>query len=62
MTEKELMYLEDACEHEKSIIGICNDFLGKVDDEYKTFFENQITNHEKIQDNLMNLLKEKANG
>ena len=49
MTEKELMYLEDACEHEKSIIGICNDFLGKVDDEYKTFFENQITNHEKIQ-------------
>ena len=62
MTEKELLYVEDAIEHEKSIIGICNDLVSKVEeDNYKTFLNNQISNHQSLQDNLMNLLKENAN-
>ena len=61
MTEKELLYLEDAIEHEKSIIGICNDLSLKVSDEFKNYFSDQISLHSNIIDNLMNLAKEKAN-
>lgn len=61
MTEKELLYLEDAVEHEKSIIAICSDLEMKVSDEFKDYFNNQIESHNVLLDNLMSLIKEKAN-
>ena len=61
MTEKELLYVEDAICHEKSIISLCNDFILNVGDSYKDFFNNQITSHTEILNNLMTLLKEKTN-
>ena len=62
MTEKELLYVEDAIMHEKSIISLCNEFLLNVyNDDYKNFFNNQISSHEDLLNNLTELLKEKAN-
>ena len=61
MTEKELLYLEDAISHEKSIISLCNDFVLNVENSHKEFFNNQITSHNELLNNLMTLLKEKTN-
>ncbi len=63
MTQKELLYLEDAIGHEDTIIKICEDALNTLDDEELTsFMENEINNHNEIKSRLINLLKEKANG
>ena len=63
MTQKELLYVEDAVNHEKSIIKICQDMISKLDDNnFKTFFEDEITNHENIKNNLMDLLRRCNNG
>ena len=63
MTQKELLYVEDAIEHEKSIIKLCNDFLNKLDDDnLKDFITNRINSHEEMKSNLLSLLEEEANG
>ena len=63
MTQKELLYVEDAVEHEKSIIKICNDLLTKLDNpNLSSFIEEEINIHEDMKNKLISLLKEKANG
>ena len=63
MTQKELLYVEDAVEHEKSIIKLCNDFLNKLDDDnLKDFITNQINSHEDAKSKLLSLLEEEVNG
>ena len=63
MTQKELLYVEDAVEHERSIIKICNDLLTKLNDtSLIAFFEEQIGSHENMQNELISFLKERANG
>ena len=63
MTQKELLYVEDAVEHEKSIIKICNDLLTKLDDpNLSSFIEEEINIHGDMKNKLISLLKEKANG
>ncbi len=63
MTQKELLYVEDAVEHEKSIIKLCNEFLNKLeDDDLKDFITTQINSHEEMKSNLLSLLEEEANG
>ena len=63
MTQKELLYVEDAIEHEGSIIKICNDLVNGVNnEEFKSFINNEITNHQGIKNNLISLLKENVNG
>ena len=63
MTQKELLYVEDAIGHEDSIIKILNDAVSNLSDEnFRSYMENEISNHQSIKDNLMSLLKEKANG
>ncbi len=63
MTQKELLYIEDAIGHEKSIISICNDTISKLQNEELVNFINQeIENHNTILTNLTNLLEAKSNG
>ena len=63
MTQKELLYVEDAIMHEKRILDICNDLLTHIDDENITDFINgEINNHEIIRENLLNILEAKQNG
>ncbi len=62
MTQKELLYVEDAIGHEKNIISICENMLENLDDEsLVSFIEDQIDSHTSIKDKLMNLLEEKVN-
>ena len=62
MTEKELLYVEDAIEHEKAIIKICNESINNLSsNDLKDFFNEQIKSHSDMKSKLITLLKEKAN-
>ena len=63
MTQKELLYLEDAIGHEQNIIKIINDNINNLENEKLiTFMNNELNIHNKRKELLINLLKEKANG
>ena len=63
MTQKELLYVEDAISHEKIIIDVCNDLLTHIDDDnIADFINNEISNHESLKENLLNMLEVKSNG
>ena len=62
MTQKELLNLEDAISHEKNIITICEDTVGRVEDENLiSFINKEIQTHNELLQNLMSMFKEKAN-
>lgn len=62
MTQKELLYMEDAISHEGNIIKICNDMVNTLEDEeIVSFIESQIQVHTNLKDNLLNVLEEKSN-
>ena len=61
MTQKELLYVEDAVGHFKSIIQIYEDAKNVAsDDNIVSFMDEQIVIHQNLKDELMDLLKEKA--
>ncbi len=63
MTQKELLYLEDAIGHERNIISILQDTIERLKDKNLiTFLDNELNIHMSTKENLMNKLKEKANG
>jgi len=62
MTQKELLYLEDAICHEHIMINICNDIVNELEDEdLITFIENEVSIHENNKNNLMSLLEDCTN-
>ena len=62
MTQKELLYVEDAIKHETNIISILDNTIENLEDEeLVSFIEDKEEEHVKIKDKLLNLLKEKAN-
>ncbi len=62
MTQKELLYVEDAVGHEKNMIAICKETVRCLQDEkLKSFLEKEIKKHEKMQEKLLNMLEVKAN-
>lgn len=62
MTQKELLYVEDAIGHEKNIISICNETINMLEDENLiTFLTKEIKKHEDMQEKLMNMLEVKCN-
>ncbi len=62
MTQKELLYVEDAIGHEKNMIAICKETVRCLQDEkLKSFLEKEIKKHEKMQEKLLNMLEVKAN-
>lgn len=57
MTQKELLYYEDAVGHEKSIIKICEESIKKLEDEKLiNFMKEEVTRHNCILEKLMNKL------
>ena len=63
LTEKELLYVEDAIGHEKSIISIIDESITKLrDDDLVSFMENEREVHVSTLDKLMGTLKEEAHG
>ena len=62
MTQKELLYVEDAIMHEKNIISICDMLIDAFEDEdLITFTEKECKAHNTMLEKLEKLLKEKAN-
>lgn len=61
MTEKELLYLEDAVGHEKNIISICDESINMLEESnLVSFFEDEKEIHNGILSRLMNLLEGKV--
>lgn len=62
MTQKELLYVEDAIGHETSIIEIIKNSINSMDDEdLINILENDLKKHEDIKSKLINLLEAKTN-
>ena len=61
MTQKELLYVEDAIGHEKNIISILNESIALLEDnELVSFLTKELRKHEAMQEKLMTLLEDKA--
>ena len=62
MTQKELLYVEDAIGHEDNIIKIVTDTINQLDnEELKDFLEEKLNEHIAFKVELMNLLEDYAN-
>ena len=62
MTEKELLYVEDAIGHEDSIIAYLNDAIDGLEDEsLVSFVKSEVRKHENLRSKLLATLKECAN-
>lgn len=62
MTQKELLYLEDAINHEKNIISICNEAINMLEnDDLISFFENEKNKHQELFDSLINSMEVMVN-
>ena len=63
MTEKELLYVEDAIKHESNIISILTDNINILEnDELKDFLEEKLNEHIAYKVELINMLEDKSNG
>ena len=62
MTQKELLYVEDAVSHEDIMIKVLNESISKLEDESLiNFMRNEINIHTNMKENIMSLLEDKAN-
>ena len=62
MTQKELSYVEDATSHEIAIISIIEESINKLqDEELISFMNEELNNHQKTKNSLINILEEKSN-
>ncbi|MBQ3297864.1 MAG: hypothetical protein IJG97_03565 [Bacilli bacterium] len=62
MTQKELLYVEDAIEHERTIIEMINSTIEQLEDEdLADYLNGELLIHQKLEHNLLKLLQEKAN-
>ena len=61
MTQKELLYVEDAIGHENTIIEICRNTIDSLQEEdLKSYMEEQLEKHENLNKELMNILEVKT--
>ena len=62
MTEKELLYVEDAIGHEKNIVSICNEMINLLEDEnLVSFIKKEMRKHKSMEEDLMEMLEVKSN-
>lgn len=62
MTQKELLYLEDAVNHEQNVIAYLNDAITNVEDEnLSSFLDDEIKVHDGICKKLVNILEGLSN-
>ncbi|MBO6145199.1 MAG: hypothetical protein J6O62_00175 [Bacilli bacterium] len=62
MTQKELLYMEDAVGHESNIIQILEESINNLEDENLiNFMKSELNIHKKIKEYLINKLEEKSN-
>lgn len=62
MTQKELLYMEDAIGHETNLIDIANLTIDNLEDKsLKTFMKGQLKKHETLKQKLMKVLEDTTN-
>lgn len=62
MTQKELLYIEDAIGHENTIIKICENMRNNLKDKNLiSFIESELQIHNDTKNKLMNTLEVKVN-
>ena len=62
MTQKELLYVEDAIGHENVIINNIQDYINCSEDENLIeFMRKELKTHEKMKKDLIKLLESEAN-
>ena len=62
MTQKELLYVEDAILHELNNIDICTYYLDILEDkDLVKFMDNQLKKHQKIKKDLEKLMEDASN-
>ena len=63
MTQKELLYVEDATSHEDVIIKVCEETVQYLKDENLiSFMKEELKKHENTKQNLLEMLEVKTNG
>jgi len=62
MTQKELLYVEDAIGHENVIINNIQDYINcSEESDLVDFYQKELRTHEKIKKALFNLLEDESN-
>ena len=62
MTQKELLYVEDAINHEQNIMAYISCYSSCIEDNSaSTFLEDELKYHEGILKKLVNLLEDESN-
>ena len=62
MTQKELLYVEDAVGHEQNIIKILDESLANLeDDTLVSFMEKELKKHASTLKKLLSVLEDKSN-
>lgn len=62
MTQKELLYMEDAVMHESNLIDIAQFTIDTLEDEdLVKFMKKQLKKHEDLKSKLINVLEESSN-
>ena len=62
MTQKELLYVEDAIGHEKVLIDNIKDYINCLQEEdLIEFMQKELRNHEKIKNDFIKLLESESN-
>ncbi len=63
MTQKELLYLEDAIKHEQNLIQICKNMINNLTNkELIAFMKAQQKTHKTIEKKLLNVMEDIING
>ena len=61
MTQKELLYVEDAIGHEQNVGQIVSEAINMLEDKnLQTFLKSELKKHQAIEERLMNLLESEA--
>ncbi len=61
MTQKELLYVEDAISHEDIIINNIHDYINCLEDnDLIDFYQKNLRTHEKIRKELFKLLEDES--
>ncbi len=62
MTQKELLYVEDAYNHENTVISNIQDYINCLQDEdLIDFMKKELKTHERIKKDILKLLEEETN-
>ena len=63
MTQKELLYLEDAIKHEQNLVEICEETINSLtDEEIISFMKNQQKEHKTLEKKLLKIMEDEING